>query len=498
MTVEFSIPILACGFAFVAYGAVHEGVLDVSTPTAPPEPTWTSFTLPPETELRFESSPKHPLHLRLVSGQAELFGSELAKGVEYNLTAQKVAVFSYTGAKVELKGVDAGGAYVAGETPMQSYLNLHLGVEGVRRDAARFRTSANELEGPRVMVLGPPDVGKTSVCKILMNYSVKMGHPQMYVDLDVTETSGLSLPGTMAASVVSRCVQVEEGLGGTLVSSGTSPVVFYYGFDGVAEKPKVYEGLVERLAGVVERKLKSDVQIRTAGVIINTPSYFSETAGYPQLTHAIEQFKPTLLVVIGHERMYADLSRQYQQNRELKVLKLAKSGGVVTRDKSYRRAVASMKIREYFYGTTNFPLSPFSNTVSFHELHVRRIGDSTAAPTSALPIGLLRKSEPPKIVKVPVGDILLNSILAVTHADRLDALPVPAGTVSAPALTLEQETALILDKNVAGFVYVSEVVGGGEGGGVGKRQSVTVLAPNPGRLPKKYLMMGTLKWVETS
>ncbi|KAJ3090235.1 Cleavage polyadenylation factor subunit clp1, partial [Physocladia obscura] len=258
------------------------------------EAAWEQWKLEPETELRFEVSPKETVLLKISAGTAEIFG---------------------TGA-------------CAGETPMNQYLNTHLALEAIRRDALSFSTTSNQLSGPKVMIVGPQDVGKTSLAKILLSYSVKLGHPQIYADTDIGEAASLSLPGTLAASVFSRAVDVEEGMGGTLVSSGTAPVVFYYGYNEVNEKPKLYRKLMERLAEVVGVKLMNDAKVRAAGLIINTPAAFSEPSGYELLSHAISVFKPTVLLVIGHERLYADLSRQHQSNRELTVLKLTKSGGV--------------------------------------------------------------------------------------------------------------------------------------------------------------------------
>ncbi|KAI9333142.1 Pre-mRNA cleavage complex II protein Clp1-domain-containing protein [Obelidium mucronatum] len=464
-----------------------------ATATAASE--WREFQVAAQHELRLEVGPTGSVTLKLADGHAEVFGTELASGGEYVLgPLAQVAVFSYLGCVLRLRGATQS-EYVGAETPVAAQLAAHAALEGVRADAAAFSTGATRLCGPRVLVLGPPDAGKTALATTLLNYAVRAGRAPLFADAGIQHAS-LSLPGCVAASVFSRVVDVEEGMGGTLASSGTSPIVFYYGYNEPTEKEKLYKKQVERLAAVVDAKLDSDPQVRIAGVIIDTPSVFAEPAGYPLLQHAIEAFKPTVIFVIGHERLFSDLHRLYQPSiasKNLVVLKLPKSGGVVSRDKAYRRALQSAKIREYFYGTPKFPLSPFSSIVGFHELHVRRVGDSTAAPSSALPIGVDRKAQETKIVKVEVGDILLNSILAVSHADRLDALGATTA-VSAPALTADEETALILESNVAGFVYVSEVVDDDKR----KKKTVTVLTPNPGRLPKKYLVMGALKWVETS
>jgi polyribonucleotide 5'-hydroxyl-kinase len=46
-------------------------------------------------------------------------------------------------------------AYVAKETPMIFYLNIHTALEQMRTQA-----ESNKCGGPKVMVVGPDDVGK--------------------------------------------------------------------------------------------------------------------------------------------------------------------------------------------------------------------------------------------------------------------------------------------------------------------------------------------------
>jgi len=49
------------------------------------------------------------------------------------------------------------------------------------------------------MVVGPTDVGKTTVCKLLVNYAARLGRAPVFVDLDVGQVlqvhcfSGLQL-----------------------------------------------------------------------------------------------------------------------------------------------------------------------------------------------------------------------------------------------------------------------------------------------------------------
>lgn len=111
---------------------------------------------------------------------AELFGTELVKGKKYVFsTGAKIAIFTWQGCTLELRG-KTDVSYVARETPMIMYLNCHAALEQLRKTA-----ETNEKKGPITMVVGPCDVGKSTVCRILLNYAVRMGRRPIYVDLDV-------------------------------------------------------------------------------------------------------------------------------------------------------------------------------------------------------------------------------------------------------------------------------------------------------------------------
>lgn len=105
-------------------------------------------------------------------------------------------------------------AYVSKDTPMLLYLNTHAALEQMRRQAER-----DNERGPRVchyllfmhfiyryvvmakfkivtvcacvqvMVVGPTDVGKSTVCRVLLNYAVRLGRRPTLVELDVGQSS---------------------------------------------------------------------------------------------------------------------------------------------------------------------------------------------------------------------------------------------------------------------------------------------------------------------
>lgn len=76
------------------------------------------------------------------------------------------------------------------------YLNMHACLEKLRVQADDNFTQDQSTRGPVTMIVGPSDVGKTTLCKILLNYAVRQGRRPIYVDLDVGQ-GDISICGTM-------------------------------------------------------------------------------------------------------------------------------------------------------------------------------------------------------------------------------------------------------------------------------------------------------------
>ena len=71
------------------------------------------------------------------------------------------------------------------------YLNVHAALEQDRRKA-----ETENKRGPIALVVGPMDVGKSTFCRLLLNYAVRMGRRPIFVDLDVGQGQ-ISVPGTI-------------------------------------------------------------------------------------------------------------------------------------------------------------------------------------------------------------------------------------------------------------------------------------------------------------
>jgi polyribonucleotide 5'-hydroxyl-kinase len=243
------------------------------------------------TEYRFEVPFTRSLTIKLLSGTAELFGTELGPSNTYAFKGTKGAIYTWHGCRLEVGG-EAESEYVAEETTMMSTANAHFALEGVR-DAAVQEGDA----GPRVLVVGPENSGKTSLVRILTGYAVKCGRQPVVVNLDPRQGM-LSVPGSFSAAAFSSIVDVEEGWGSSPIS-GPSPIpvkmplVYHYGMGNPeAEDGRVFRPLVTRMALAVTSRLEEDTASKQAGLIIDSPGSMAQgkNGSYENIEHIVSEF----------------------------------------------------------------------------------------------------------------------------------------------------------------------------------------------------------------
>ena len=163
----------------------------MSNQTQETKKTW---ELKAESELRCEIDEFNPLSVTLLQGSAEIFGIELALNKEYIFQDENIAIFTWYGCKLETFGIYSTMPYIAepGDTPMVAYVNTHAQLE-TRRDIAL----TNEEDGPRVMIVGPGDSGKSCLARILTAYAARLDRTPVFVDIDVSQSS--TIPGSICA-----------------------------------------------------------------------------------------------------------------------------------------------------------------------------------------------------------------------------------------------------------------------------------------------------------
>ena len=171
---------------------------------------------------------------------------------------------------------------------MTAYANLHMAFEQMRVRALRALHGSPlsdddhnaNAEPPRVLILGPENSGKTTICKILTNYAVRVGQDwsPIIVNVDPSEVShnpsscssihsyqgAWTVPGTISATAVSSPIATASpvnplGSSATsaltvLASNALTPLVYWYGYSDTRRNPLLLDRLIRNLGeGIFEK-----------------------------------------------------------------------------------------------------------------------------------------------------------------------------------------------------------------------------------------------------
>ncbi|KAF9014076.1 Pre-mRNA cleavage complex II protein Clp1-domain-containing protein [Cyathus striatus] len=473
------------------------------------------WDLEPQTEYRFELDPGTSLTIKLLRGPAEIFGAELVEGKTYLFGLEcKAAVFTWQGCTIEVTG-HPSTEYVSEETPMAAYGNVHIAFEQMRVRALRdvhgspIRSDDPNAatEPPRVLVLGPENSGKTSVCKILANYAVRAGQgwTPLLVNVDPSE-GGWAVPGAVSVAAVSGPIptySAASSLGSAatsapmaMSSNALTPLVYWYGHAETKRNPLLMDRLIRNLGENINDRWELNAEGRASGLIVDTPSSFASGPGASDHRHklikaCVDAFRINVILVVGHEKLNVEMQRMHSSY--ITVVKIPKSGGVVELDHSYRERVHNYQLHTYMYGQviqappgvsspslggeslSDLILSPSSTVINFGDLSIFRIGAETMAPSSALPIGATRvvsEMQPVPVNPAMPGSGLLNSVLAIMAPPNADEN--------------ERYDEEILDLTVTGFIIVTSLDI--------PHKKMTVLAPNQGSVLGKTAILGSFEW----
>ncbi|KAI1660924.1 Clp1-domain-containing protein [Daldinia decipiens] len=452
-------------------GEIPSAAAPVITSSSAAAPTTTEI-LAPFWEYRFEVPHGSTLDIKLTSGTAEKDGTELAPNTPYTFTATKSKINTWHGCTLEISSPTGNyDAYTseptAEETPMVSYLNLHFKLEALRTAADKTKQM-----GPRILVMGPPNAGKTSLVKMLTGWATRMGRQPLVVNTDCREGM-LALPGSLSAAVFATIIDITTDWGNT-PSSGPSavpvklPLVYNYGLGQPEENMRLYKRLLSRLAVTATSRLTEDPDVKTAGLLIDTGGVNVSKGGYDHIAHIVAEFSVNIVLVIGSERISSEIQKKFAGQKTsldepITVVSLDKSGGVVERDTGFLQHVHEAAIKEYFFGDTNTTLSPFTQQVDFSALSIWKVNQASASATLEDDIysdTMLEKIEPSLMIQ--------NCVLSVIYASVHDSADT------------------IRDSNVMGYVYVAEVDE--------KRRKLKILAPVSARLGDRPLLWGS--WPE--
>ena len=182
---------------------------------------------------------------------------------------------------------------------MVKYANIDFALERLPDEAV-----SSGKDGPRVIIVGPENAGKTSLAKFLTAYATRSGRQALAVNLDPKEGL-LSIPGTLSASAFTSILDVEEGWGSSPTNGPTPvpvklPLVYFLGLESLDQDITVSKPVISRLGLSVLNRLQDDAAAKQAGCIIDTPGALSTGKGnYDTLQHVISEFQGTISIKLA-------------------------------------------------------------------------------------------------------------------------------------------------------------------------------------------------------
>ncbi|KJP89584.1 hypothetical protein AK88_00795 [Plasmodium fragile] len=243
-----------------------------------------------------------------VSSTAEIFGRELIIDKEYKFGCnQKFAIYTFTGCTIQIKGRTLQ-EYESGNNTMKEYLSLSYTLDAYRKLAKKKKKI-----GPRVLITGNNNSGKSSVSLILLNYALKSGFKPIFIEADTKCT----------------CDKVELNRGPGIISSFVYDPMnrmkcaldYYFGYLDLNEDINLYYHLNECISSCVHLMLLNNLNyvsssaktdgeqegIYAAGFILNVPS----EADHHVINNLIEIYGINIVIVIDNAFLHYSLKDQY-------------------------------------------------------------------------------------------------------------------------------------------------------------------------------------------
>ena len=130
-------------------------------------------------------------------------------------------------------------------------------------------------------------MGKTTLCRILLNYGVRLGRRPIFIDLDVGQQN-IGIPGTIGGLMVERPADPVEGF------DMKAPIVYHFGHTSPNVNYKLYITLIKRIQVIITKqffKMASKFIIKSPSEIIQKIKHFlwwnQSTTNSNVLTHMI-------------------------------------------------------------------------------------------------------------------------------------------------------------------------------------------------------------------
>lgn len=531
---------------------------NIDTSDLPPEAAdATRHILNPEEELRLEvpflgTKQETICKIELKKGSCELWGVELALQKTYILDGGfKAALFTWHGCVVDITCEHLDISYTSDETSANvAFVNTHAQLEALRDEAAVSNTT-----GPRVLIVGPSESGKSCLAKVLVAYATKLGRTPLWVDLDPNDNA-VSVPGTLAVVPMTGDTALVETFATGGIPTGPTPVVLFHGSTQL--QPELYKAQVTALATKIQQRLDHQAEVaaaaaaagdqeggannnknnsnnnnnannneRSSGIIVNTNGWIQDE-GFQLLLHTIQVMDITVVLIMGHDRLYSMITNHFKKKvasetaatatttTPPKIIKLPRSGGTVSRESAFLRQGRSRSMKRYFYGDmVEPPATAGSSSGGGGGGSGGGSGPGAASGGASSSASALLQRVPqltPFLLQIPFNTVTLYKLSSIALSASL--LPV-AATQSTDSIQVTQvELSESLQHALLAVCHPMAVAAYQESGrardlyeaGVAgfcavervimDTDTVHLLCPCAGSLPSQTLLVGDITWME--
>ncbi|CAI4052059.1 hypothetical protein SKDZ_15G3880 [Saccharomyces kudriavzevii ZP591] len=423
---------------------------------------WHKLVIPKGSDWQIDLKTEGKLMIKMNSGIAEIFGTELALEEEYTFQNWKFPIYAVEETELVWRCPDltANSILVKPNHTMKYIYNLHFMLEKIRM---------SNFEGPRVIIVGESQTGKTSLSRTLCSYALKFNAYQpLFINLDPQQPT-FTIPGCISATPISDILDVQLPTWGQSLTSGATllhnkqPIVEIFGLEKINENKELYLECINQLGQVVSQRIHMDPQVRRSGCIIDTPSTLQLDEDLSELHHMIKKFNANIMLVLSSETdpLWEKVKKEFgPELGNNNIFFIPNLDGVSKVDDVYKRSLQRSSIREYFYGSLDTALSPYAIGVDYEDVTIWKpsnVFENEVSKAELFPVTISPSN-------------LQHAVIAITFAER----------------RADQTT--VIKSPILGFALITEVNE--------KRRKLRILLPVPGRLPSKAMILTSFRYLE--
>ena len=192
------------------------------------------------------------LYITVLSGICEILGTELANDVEYCFQDWNFGVLAIEDSRIKWRVanlmIPLNDPFLTTITPNATarYIyNLHFAIEKLRYSS---------FMGPKMLILGDHNTGKTSLARTLSSYSIKnIAYQPMFINLDPGQPI-VSPPGCLMATPISDLIDLQSPFWNESLTSGATklhsrqPLLKCFGLENIEENIEWYKESATQLS----------------------------------------------------------------------------------------------------------------------------------------------------------------------------------------------------------------------------------------------------------